>query len=52
MGTQNNIVGDVESILHVAGRMVFGDIEGFKIVVVQLHIWALNNRESQTLEDF
>ncbi len=52
MGTQNDIVRDVESILHVAGRMVFGDIEGLKIVVVQFHIWALNHFEPQTLKDF
>ncbi len=51
MGAQNNIVVDVEGILHVPGRMVFRDIQGLEIVEILFNLRPLFNAEAERGKD-
>ena len=51
MGPQQRAPRHVERVLHVAGGMVVGEIEGPEIVVVALDFRTLRHREAQPLED-
>ena len=43
MRTQQQLIGDVESVLHIAGRMIFREIHLFEIVAVLLDLWTIND---------
>jgi len=47
MGAKQNIVGHVQRILHVPGGMVFGDVQGFEVVIIKLYFRAFGYREPQ-----
>ena len=51
MRSQYDIVADKEGILHVPGRMVLGEIKGFKIVPIRLYLRSFSDIESQVQED-
>ena len=50
LGSQHNVVCDVERILHVAGGMVLRHIQAGKVVVVVLDLRALVNLKAHTGE--
>ena len=45
MGPQDHVIGDIERILHVCGRVVSGYIECLKIIIVQFHIGTFYDPE-------
>src|SRR4051812_27056506 len=53
MGAQQPVgmLRDIKSILHVAGRMVFGKIQCSEVVPVIFYLGAIGNRKSQPLKD-
>jgi hypothetical protein len=59
VGAQNHaavflrlFVGDEKGVLHVAGGMVGGDVEGFEVVVFGFHFGAVGDLEAELGEDF
>ena len=51
MGPEDHVGLDVERILHVAGGVVLGDVEGLEIVVVELDVRPLDDLEAQGGKD-
>ena len=47
MGPKDDIVRYVERILHIPGRMIFRNVERFKIIVIQLNFRSFNNIKTQ-----
>jgi hypothetical protein len=45
------ILLDIERILHVAGRMMGGQIEGSEIVPVIFDLWSFGNGKPKLLKD-
>jgi hypothetical protein len=52
MGTKENLVGNIKSIMHVPGRVMLGDIKGFKIIIIQFYLRALSEAEAEGGKDF
>ena len=51
MRAQDNPVGHVERILHVAGGVVGGDVQRLKTVIIRLHFGAGHDVIAEALED-
>ena len=52
LGTQDDVIRNIEGILRVARRMILRDVQSLKVVVVKLNLGTLSDREAQTKEDF
>jgi hypothetical protein len=52
MGAKENLVGNIKSIMHVPGRVMLGDIKGFKIIIIQLYLRSLSEAEAEGGKDF
>ncbi len=48
---QHHFFGDVESVLHVPGRMVFRDVQRLEIVIVQLDLRPFDRFEPEPIEN-
>ena len=48
MGSQQDIVGNIEGILCIPCGVIFRDIKGFKVIMVEFHFGAFSNLEAQT----
>jgi hypothetical protein len=51
VGAEQDLVVEIKGVLHVPGRVVRRDVQGLKIVPVQLHFRAGNGLEAQVQED-
>ena len=51
LGTQNDIVRDIEGVLRVARRMILRDVQRLEVVVVELDLRAFRDREAKTEEN-
>ena len=51
MGSQQIAAGDKKSILHVARRMVFGNIERFEVMIIVFDIGAAGDLEAHAGKD-
>ena len=51
LSAQQSVFGDIEGVLGVPGRVVFGDVQRFKVVVVQLHFRAVHHVEAHAQKD-
>ena len=51
VSAEHYVVRDIEGILHVPGRVVFGNIERLEIIIIQFHIRPFDDLKSQTQED-
>ena len=51
LGSEQNIVADVEGVLGISGRVVLRDVERLKVVVVQLDLRAGRNLKSHADDD-
>ena len=51
LGSQYDIVIDIKGVLGVSGRVVFGDVQCLKVVVVVLHLRALGNVKAHAHKD-
>ncbi len=51
VGPQHDIVGDVEGVLHVAGRMVARDVERLEVVEVVLDLRTFGHPETEAGKD-
>ena len=47
MGAQQNGVGNIEGILHVPGRMLGGEVQGFEVIKVILHFRPADDLETK-----
>ena len=52
LGAEQNVVGNVEGVLCIPCRMVRGQIQRLKVVVVILHLRTVCDREAHAQEDF
>jgi hypothetical protein len=48
LGAQDHVVGDIKGVLGVPGGMVFGDVQGLKIVVVVFNLRPFNDVEAHS----
>ena len=46
LGAQHDVLGHIEGILHIAGRVVFGHVEAGEVVVVVLDLGAFIDLEA------
>ena len=51
LGAEQDIFGDIEGVLRIAGGVVFGDVQFFKIIVVILHLGAFHNVKAHAGKD-
>ena len=51
LGAQDDVVIDIECVLGIPGRMVFGDVQGFEVVVIVFHFRAFGNGKAHAGED-
>ena len=51
LGAQQEIVRNVEGVLHITGRMILGQIQRFKVKVVVVNFRAFDYVEAHMHED-
>ena len=51
LGSQYDVVIDIKGVLGVPGRVVFGDVQCLKVVVVVLHLRTLGNVKAHAHKD-
>src|SRR5512138_1143812 len=51
VGPEEKIILNEECVLHVPGRVVFGKVEGFEIVVVELYFRPFCHHETESGKD-
>ena len=51
MGPQNDIVFHIKRILHIPGRMILGNIQGLKIVVIRLDFRTFHDGKPKAGKD-
>lgn len=51
LGPQQDLRCDVKGILHIPGRMVFGKVEGLKIIIICLHFRTLRHFKAHSDKD-
>src|SRR5919204_3775216 len=51
MRAQDDIIGDVKCVLHIAGRVLARDIQGFEVIVIQLHLGSLGDAEAEPVKN-
>ena len=59
VGAEQHVLGDVvgvlrdeEGVLHIAGRVVGGEVEHREHVLVVVNLWTMEKSEAHALEDF
>ena len=51
MSAQDDIFFHIKRILHVPGGMVFGNVQGFKVIIIQLYFRTFHNGKPQSGKD-
>ncbi len=51
MGSQDDVVFDIEGVLHVPRRMVLGDVQRLEIIIIQLDFRPFHHRKAKTGKD-
>ena len=51
LGPQKNILRDVKGVLGVPGRVILGEVQGLKVVVVGFHLGAVHHIEAHAQKD-
>lgn len=51
LGAEKNVIVNIEGVLGVAGRMVFGDVQRLEIVVVGLHLGPFRHFKAHGAEN-
>ena len=52
LGAEKNVVVDIEGVLGVPGWVVLRNIERLEVIIVALHLRALNHVEAHSQENF
>ena len=47
VGPKQNIVRNIESILHIPGRMILGDIKSLEVVIICFNLGSFRNIKTQ-----
>ncbi len=47
MGAKEHLVGNIKSIMHVPGRVMFGNVKSFKIIIIKLYFRALREIKAE-----
>ena len=48
---QNHILFNIKGVLHIAGGVILGDIQGFKIIIIGFDFGSFFDLESQTVKN-
>ena len=51
VGAHEHLVGDVQGVLHVTGRMLRRHVQGLEVVIVDLHFGAGHDLKAKALEN-
>jgi hypothetical protein len=51
MRPEDHIVSDIKGILHVSGRVVFGQIQSLKVVIIKFNLRAFLNAKAHGNKD-
>ena len=51
MGAQNDIVFDIKRVLHIPGGMIFGNIQGLEIIVIQFDFRTFDDGKPKSGKD-
>ena len=51
LGTHENILSDIEGILHIAGWMILWQIQCLKVIIILFNLRAFLNAEAHTHKD-